>query len=73
MNVGGYGQVRTIQTMISSASNVIVQVTCPMNLNRTAAMYQMNDQEAAMSNYPYVMNHGVMVKLNWRVGACYQS
>ena len=26
---------------------------CPMDLNRTAAMYQMNDQEAAMSNYPY--------------------
>ena len=25
---------------------------CPMNLNRTAAMYKMNDQEAAMSNYP---------------------
>ena len=26
---------------------------CPMNLNRTAAMYQMNDQETAMSSYPY--------------------
>jgi len=28
-----------------------------MNLNRTAAMYQMNDQEAAMSNYPYGEPH----------------
>ena len=26
---------------------------CPMNLNRTAAMFQMNDQEAAMSSYPH--------------------
>jgi len=28
-----------------------------MNLNRIAAMYQMNDQEAAMSNYPYGKPH----------------
>ena len=26
---------------------------CPMNLNRMAAMYQINDQEAAISNYSY--------------------
>ena len=26
-----------------------------------------------MGNHTTVMNHGVMVKLNWRVGACYQS
>jgi len=26
---------------------------CPVNLNRTAAMYQMNDQEATIYNYPY--------------------
>ena len=30
---------------------------CPMNLTRTAAMYQMNDQEAAMSSYPYGEPH----------------
>jgi len=28
-----------------------------MNLNRTAAMYQMNDQEAAVYNYPYGEPH----------------
>jgi len=28
-----------------------------MNLNRMAAMYQMNDQEAAMSNYQYGETH----------------
>jgi len=28
-----------------------------MNLNRIAAMYQMNDQETAMSNYPYGEPH----------------
>jgi len=28
-----------------------------MNLNRMAAMYQINDQEAAMSNYPYGEPH----------------
>jgi len=30
---------------------------CPMNLNRIAAMYQMNDPEAAMYNYPYKGPH----------------
>jgi len=30
---------------------------CPMKLNRTAAMYQMNDHEAAMYNYPYGQPH----------------
>ena len=51
---------------------------CPMNLNRTAAMYQMNDQEAAMSSYPYGEPHNCNesrgdgeVKL--ACGACYQS
>jgi len=28
-----------------------------MNVNRMAAMYQMNDREAAMSNYPYGEPH----------------
>ena len=30
---------------------------CPMNLNRMAALYQMNEQEAAMSTYPYGKPH----------------
>jgi len=30
---------------------------CPTNLNRMAALYQMNDQQAAMYNYPYGEPH----------------
>ena len=33
------------------------RLQCPMNVNRMAAMYQMNDREAAMCNYPYGEPH----------------
>ena len=33
------------------------KLQCPMNVNRMAAMYPMNDQEAAMSNCPYGEPH----------------
>jgi len=60
MNAGGYDQIRTIQTVISSASNVAIRVTkasVSHELKQKAAMYQMNDQEAAMYNYPYGEPH----------------
>ena len=60
MNVGDYDQVRTINSNIvcfrcNRPGHKILQ--CPMNLNRMAAVYQINDQEAAISNYSYRESH----------------
>jgi len=80
MNVGGYGQVRTNSDIICFKCNRPGhrRLQCPMNVNRMAAMYQINDREAAMSNYPYGEPHNCdesrgdgEVKL--ALGACYQS
>ena len=63
LNNHNTNECRRLQSSQNNTNNDIVcfkcnrpghkRLQCPMNVNRIAAMYQMNDQEAAMSNYPY--------------------